>query len=752
MPATFCIPKNISQQIKDAIRSKTITAQGLYDMSAEQRKTLFSTYMGDEGGAEIANKFEGEMVERQNKGISAWINKNTDGNVQAQEALDRMKLNLVVNPKGLGLEKAARAIVEDRNGVALSEEEISTISNKANKLQTLGAQKTETGSLPPEFYDAKADLNNYVYSIAPAKTGKSLLSLSKDNILLSLPSAAKNALGNFESNIVGKVARRGGNLLDAMIKKDGDIAAVKGMNNDVVNDWKKESLQIYNRTGLNRGRTVDMDTAWATGDTKREVTGTGTVAKVARYANDNIMKYLHGEAHVVNYLSTMGDTVNLEAKKVVMKAGYGDEATTLAAHKDLVNDALSEAPKTPEGQVIRAKAQEQAAYYANLNDSEAAQSTRLLKAAVEKVAGKTTADFLLPIVKAPANIVSKTIDYAGGSLVKGVVSGTQQILAGETEAGISAIVKGAASTGIAWGMADLLAHAIGPDNYQGVPTNQQQTDLMNEKGAKPYSVRIGGKWVSLAAFIYIAPELAGTLGALQAQQKGEGVGNQATNLVEGFTGKVADDVPGVTNLISYYENASGQQGSPEDVISNVASSFYSRIVPGATVLSSIAKLTDSDQRQTKNQGLGAHIKEEIPGLRESLPAKTTESGKVETNSPALSFLLGSNVTDDQSTTITNEIQRLGAKGYNLDLTTPENDTKFQALLSQQGQSTYKSAVDYYNNALSTILAQTINGPSYKNMTVDRKKAYLEKIHTDVVDATVEKYGYTKPLPAVVTEQ
>ena len=69
----LCIPKSVSDKIKQAVKSGDVPIDKLYDMTSEERNTLFSHYVGKESAELVNTEFEKAMVKGQKQALADYV-------------------------------------------------------------------------------------------------------------------------------------------------------------------------------------------------------------------------------------------------------------------------------------------------------------------------------------------------------------------------------------------------------------------------------------------------------------------------------------------------------------------------------------------------------------------------------------------------------------------------------------------------------------------------------------------------------
>lgn len=230
----------------------------------------------------------------------------------------------------------------------------------------------------------------------------------------------------------------------------------------------------------------------------------------------------------------------------------------------------------------------------------------------------TIAKFTLPFVKTPMNLLKQGIEYSPAGLLTlpGAKNKTEQL---------SKIIIG---MGSAAGAATLL----GQDRLTWAePTNPNQKAAFRDAGRQPYSIKIGDKWVSYSK---LHPALAfnfALIASLDNEMKNQKLDeSQADSVLSAFAkwGNFLADQSYLKNIGDF---VSGTKGDVEGYAKTL-SNYPTQLIPFRALMSWLERLTDPVQRQADPEGSILDkqmqlIASQIPGLAQSVPARTNAKGK-----------------------------------------------------------------------------------------------------------------------------
>ena len=728
----YCIPKQQADLLKKDIASKVITPDKLYSMTPQERNDLFSRYLGGDKATadDISIRFEQEMVSKQKKTLSAWVNRQTDGVKQVKDAVEELGKKGVVDPKQYT--PIARGIVEAQKGIALTDTQISDLSTLAK-----GIEDAKSNGLPEwankDLFKAKAQVNQYLTNMNKDNAGllQKTRAWSYSSYLTSPASIIKSQVYSRLNAFVGELGRR------------LRTRQTSGLNGDLSGEMAQSSYSIWRETGINPLKSEGGDMI---GDTR--MTGNNSYT-------DFVTKTLHGTGHAASYIKSYTDELDISSSVIARKRGIPVDQQQGYA-RDLMLKAADPIARSGDADALalHAQARANAEYYSYLSDKGTAVAvSKGIKGLFQKVLGKEAAQTLQPFSTVGANVVQEKIDFMGGYAIKQTASALSEIMhGGGNPEDVNEIMNGGkwaklTNGVVAAGGATMLGYAVSnaigdvAQNYQGIPSTAAETEQMHEKGAVPNSIKINGRWYSIGLLGPIAPIVTGVLSAKQSGSLA-GAAQAVTSL--------AQDEPGMTVLTTYLEDLlpSGTSTNiatqAEYAASDLISDIYARAVP--SIVSIAAKATDPYQRTTAG-GVFDYTKEQIPGIRETLPVLKNESGTPLTTSPIAETLLSGQTSTATSDAVSNEFTRLASKGVPIDLEKPDSTTEFKALKTEIPADQYTQATNEYADQLNSALNTLISSPSYKTLPISgpsgvyTKKTAISDTKDQVLKSVATKYGY-----------
>jgi len=168
MATNFCLPEEITNKLKKAIKSGEIDIEKLSSASSEYRVNFFKQFMNERNAKEVVALFESKLLlKNQKRGLVTWA-KQILGMKPAVErdVISRiMRMDKILNPEN---EKSfLRELASKKLGVDITIEEARKITELSNKIKSLENFTDKAGRI--KYGLAKLDLMEYIESLNPAK-------------------------------------------------------------------------------------------------------------------------------------------------------------------------------------------------------------------------------------------------------------------------------------------------------------------------------------------------------------------------------------------------------------------------------------------------------------------------------------------------------------------------------------------------------------------------------------------------------
>lgn len=747
--ANFCIPKQLSAQLKEAAKTGEINVKKLFEMESSQRRKVFEKYTNKEIAREINGGFEEAMISKQKDALRRWairtFNATDKKSPKYKDVLDKINtLSELGVLNSSNSESFLSDLVATKLGASISEAEVKTIHQKAEKLESLAKEKTEFGTPTTEYFRVKKDVSDYIDSITPSSRLKVFTStIARGSMLFSIKSPVTNIIGNSAQAIYQSFERRLTSL------------KIGGLNNDYARRYVKYVNDIYSKTGYDVSRMISFDNVQETlGEQRVHSQGKGVIRTIGRFYEDLVFNKLMGAPDVMFSSVHFADSANIASTKIAESEGLVGAAKKKRA-LEIFKDATNISPESTAGEIVRSQAMADAMYSTFTNDSVYSKFALAIRKAFNDVSGDLRiGDQLMPFVKTPANVIGAGLD-AGGvgaitSTYKLVFKGAyKEILDGDYHQ-LKDIMGGYVKTGLGLSIAFILTSLLKPEDFVGeFPITEKERELLRTKNATANSILIGGKWISLD---YFGPIAAPFVGMLYAKKYGNGLTDSIFKYGQGVVLQSLK-IPGLSSVYDTYksikENRPDKSKSFEENLAgvgNMATDFIrARTIPA--IVSDIAKATDSVERETnvKKDSL-AKVKASIPGLRQSLPVKKDVfADDIKTEDSISTLLFGSRVKTNRENELINELGRLADNNMLPSITNIEkSSSRAQRLNAQIGDKEFSNAKEYYGKNLKDELMLTVNSDEYKDLNDEDKKKMIEDIKGDMLEDMLAEYNYEEP--------
>lgn len=740
--ALFCIPPHLVDKLKKSALKGEVDIAALYKMNSEGRRAFFTQHTNKELGQFINAKFEAAMVSKQKKAITHWAESvftpKAQGKAQYKNVLNKIK---ELDDLGVLNENGENSFLEDlvreKLGVNLSVEEVKVMQAKAEKIQeaqeALGDDLLDPTKVEENlnFFKVKKEMDDYILSRVPAHLLKVWTgTIGRGFMLLSVKSPVLNIGSNLEVGLTEGLSRRLANW------------TWRGANNELAKDYVKFANKVYQQTGYDISRMMNMADTGASGKRVLEDTvhtkGEGRTRKVGQFVEDVVFKQLMGAPDVAFSSTHFADSVNLGA----MAVAKGDKARAT----ELMKDAMRLEPKTEEGGMLRQQAILDA-QVATWTDSTWASKVSLgIRKLFNDVSGDVRlGDWLDPFVKTPANVVATGMDYAGGGLVKALINTVKVIRTGDikNEAYLRKLSRDLIRSGIGFTAAAIFAMNLDDDDFVGA-YDPERYQIEQLKNSNYNAIRIGGKWINVAWLGPIGTTVTGIMTAKKNSkggsvenvfQYGKGVLSQVTQL------------PGVSTVKELSEKDIIRKGSTAKdnagrLLNYMAGEVYSRLVPGG--VSDIAKVFDDKQR-VSDKSIGDEIKVKLPGFRNTLPVKKNIFGEdMQDENWFSNILFGARVKTDKDTPLIDEIDRVARdndKSINFTDWLKSSNKNLAQFKERVGADTYREASAKYGQELKKQLEELTASQDYKDLSNEDKFKAIGDADTAAQEKIFSEYNF-----------
>jgi hypothetical protein len=743
----FCIVDSVAKQIKEDFANSTLRNDLENATSTEERHAIFGRYMSGDTAKAINTEFEKALASNQKSALIKWMEKTTNSAQKQskgyQSAIDKINELDKMGALGSRPDGFLEDLMADKLGVNIHPDEVTEITKRAQKLDTLFKQTDEIGLPADEYFKELKSMNNYVDSLSPSPLWSVLVTnVRRGNMLFNTSSPVVNFLSNVAMGSEQAAARR--------------IAQWQfhGSSGDLAMKYVQKVNRVYWQTGYDISRMESKAMQpMIKGEQVATAQGPGVVRVIARWQQDIVFSKLMNDTPFASL--ARADSMNLMADRVAAAEGLTGDALK-ARSREIFIDAMQIEPVTNPGKLVKTQGVEDALQSTWNNKGTYAGFALGMRDAVNKlIPGAKAGDFLFPFMKTTADVVEFNIDAAGVGFGRGIykfIEAKRAANLGNTDMAAKAMQEGwkhIVDAGLGMTGAFIVASMINPDDfvsqYDVMSANESQ--LATIKNAPANSIKMGDIYVSLD---YFGPWAASIVGMMYAKKYGNTLPEMAWKYAQG-AGSQVTQIPGVKPFADTVKSAldilnkkttwdKAAQGAGGGTISSIASI----VIPG--FLGQLARATDPYQRFTGKDMMG-DIQSTIPGWREQLPPKVNEfTGDLASSESMVSTLLfGRRVTTGNESPLITEVQRLADVNTPMSTSLIENtSSRMKNLKTQISQADFTQALQDYGKEFGDKATKKIAAPYYQNMTDEKKKDALNQIRSDALDKILRQYHYKAP--------
>lgn len=743
----FCIIKPLAEKLKQAAKRGEFNIQQLFEMTSEQRRNLFQFYTDLDTAKGINAGFERAMVSEHKSALKTWVKNTLNAKEKITKGKDLIdKIEDLSNDNLLdpdGRDGFLQDLVAEKLGATISEDEARKINELSEKLQTEYDKGTdEFGLLQEGYWNSRLEMDNYLQEINPA----SRLSISTSTVgRAAMLSSFKSPLLNITGNTIQGFEQ-------AFERRIQNIGYSGKVDKKVLKDYRKKVNDIFAKSNYDVSRMQDLSSGRKTlGEDIVHSQGPGAIRYIGRIAENTIFKQGLGKPDVYFASLAFSDSANLTASRLAKNEGLKGEALSKRA-TELFKDATSLSPTSINGRIIRSQAIADSMVATFTDDNNLSKLSMSIRKAFNAATGDLKfGDQIMPFVKTPASVVNITLDASGLSAVRSLKNLPQAITdikAGDGES-MRSVARDFARSGFGISIAFVISNLFDKDDFIGLyPTSAKERELLKTKNARANSLKIGGKWVSLEYFGFIAAPLTGFL---YAKKYKDNMAEAMFNYAAGAFTQVQElpVIDPLRDVIEFIRDISPggkiDLDNLDDFTINAATDYIrARTIPG--IFYDLAKGFDTVEREVDYRNPLEKVKSTIPGLRNTLPEKLDLFGEVIQGEPFYSnILFGARVKTNRDNKIISELDRLHRTGNLPSLTRPEKTSdRVKLFRTQVNDQKFNKMMDDFRSQYKKNTVRAIDSGSYKRMTDEDKKTELDRIKNDALDRALKINGYRKP--------
>lgn len=397
------------------------------------------------------------------------------------------------------------------------------LQRQLDNLVETGKESETTDNLSgvsDEYLLAKSDLNNYINSItAKSSTIKNLSTIARNDLLANPATPIKTTVSQFSNTVLDAMTRR---LASAA---SGKLPIVSSEVNAVANKYVAEAWHTFTKTGYNIGAMNSYDDGNSLGlggkgifknenitdGSTNAMTRIGKIIQnTAKVSQKVVITALHSAPFNVAYHVTFADMARLRSTEIAKAEGLKGDARTARA-VEIFTDAARIVPSTPEGAVVRAQAQEQAARITSTNDTVLSKLSVGFKNYLNDHV-PYLGDIIVPIAKIPATLIANGIENAGGGIIMGAIDMHRGWAAMKAD-NVADVLKGSAQfqRGLQRIIRTIGVLAAAAFVVSQIPKKDFYTNTYDVS-----YLRIGDKWINLEYIPWAGPAIVGMMKAREA--------------------------------------------------------------------------------------------------------------------------------------------------------------------------------------------------------------------------------------------
>lgn len=563
---------------------------------------------------------------------------------------------------------------------------------------------TEPDTLARQF--EVHQLNQFVNSKIPSSIGDKTFGIWRSGLL----TAPTTTIGN----IIGNTTRA------AMETSSSPLVAFFDRIMSLKTGERTRTATLRGRLSGAKEGAGKMGTFLKTGFDERNVTnkfeygreltfGDGPAGKFAKAYTTSVRRWIGGQ-DMPFYYSALNNSLEMVAQAEAKNQGLRGKAARSFIEtfkKEPPEELLQRANDTALKQVFQEKT-----------------ALGWLASQIQRVPG---GKIVVPFAQVPASIATQILDWTPVGAAKEIFT---QVRNKKFDQYALSKALGDSTMGTVGMMA--LGYTLQANGLMtlGYPSDAKERALWQQEGKQPFSINIGGHWVSTN---YMQP--FGTIMAMggsvhDAMQNGENPASAAF----GTAGQSITNqsfLRGLSGVIDAFQEPSRYAGR---FVENLAGS----VVPN--VVKRLAAATDTLQRQAN--GVGDAIKQGIPGLRETVQPRTDVFGQEQPNTAGFwgTMFDATRATPEQHTALTDELRRLQDAGQGVMPSVLDSKQTFNGesvtLSDEQVFNLQKAIGSQVKDAWSAIMKD----PTYQSLTDDEKNRALSNVLSDITAVEKAKFA------------
>jgi hypothetical protein len=524
-----CLLPSQIEKFKEALKDKDIKLSDFLkeDLSHEQVVEKVKPFAGVHA-EDVANLIESKLILKNKAiGLRNAFDKLAQTHRWSPEEIAKQKERLsdyrakqqerIFNPKQH--ESYLSGLVERELGFKAPQ-------NVAKKVFDLTQEVSKAKEVEPtalgvsdEYFKAKDNLDRYVESQKPLDVrvaiAKNIAIIGRNNLILGLSTPLKTSVGQATNSALDMFTRRIG------------IGEFAGANPELKNEVFKEVQKTFAETGRNGLGMESLDDAHFLGFGKKaeDFALPQETGKTKASLGENIEKVTAKTAEISQYIAinlehqipftkfyqkAWLDMADLMSTKIAKSQGAEDVKGRAG---EIFKDAVKIEPETPEGIALRKACQAQAARVTSTNENALANYSLGIKKILNNIVpigeGKhfPLGDFLVPMAKIPATVISNMVENAGVGIpfgIRDVLVGKDKIASDDLETRLQGLTQYAQGV-------QKLARIAGSLTLGAVLVNSiDKKDLKSDQWGNHF-FRIGNTWINTEYLSFLSAGAGGMM-------------------------------------------------------------------------------------------------------------------------------------------------------------------------------------------------------------------------------------------------
>lgn len=522
-----CILPNKVEDFKNALKDKDIKLSDLINLDHDKMVEKLTPHVGKDAEG-VATLIESKLVLKNRMlGIKNALEKltktgkySTEKIAEAQQRLSEYRAaqqERIFSPKEH--ESFLGGMVEKELGFKAPKEVAKKVFDLTQSVSKSKEVEPTSLGVSDEYFKSKDNLNRYVESQKPLDVrvaiAKNIAIIGRNNLILGLSTPLKTSVGQATNSALDMLTRRLG------------VGEFSGENPELKNEVFKEVQKTFSETGRNGLGMESLDDAHFLGFGKKaedfslpQETGktkeglgekiekvTAKTAEISQYIAINLE---HQIPFTKFYQKAWLDMADLMSTKIAKSEGAEDVKGRAG---EIFKDAVKIEPETEEGKALRKACQAQAARVTSTNENALANYSLGIKKILNNIVpigeGKNfpLGDFLVPMAKIPATVISNMVENAGVGIpfgVKDMLEGHTKISSDDLETRLEGLTQYAQG-------AQKLARIAGSLTLGAVLVNSiNKKDLRSDQWGNHF-FRMGNTWVNTEYLNFLSAGAGGIM-------------------------------------------------------------------------------------------------------------------------------------------------------------------------------------------------------------------------------------------------